>query len=990
MASCALIIGIEAYPPESGLPALSTAVGDARRMAAWLEEQDWVAHNRIRMLCAPHDPQRDERPATRAAIREALLELQHMGGQAEPGDRLYLFYAGHGLGYFSDQLLLLPQDTQADAYGDSALPWAELEFWLGSTGFQTQLCFLDTCRTADINLADLLVDACLPLDQAISGAVLADVAQYVFSTSGHRHPAIAAETVGIFSQALHAGLAGAGAVSVDHETAERVVRLGALRAYLERELPARSSGRQHCLVRGQASGDMVVARLGPATRAELRVEIQPQDVATLATVEIYRDHPETLLEVRTAPPFHFSLLQDDLYAIVVRAPGYLEEVSYSRGDRSPHVVRLRRPGEGVLSGRARALAELLIQPGEPCLPVRLYNSYGYEIEMPPRKPRGYLLRTPPDRYRAVLVTPERNIEQEIEAQAGQAATLSLPFTPSNEPHPLDRLLTALDEGQILDLRLESDQAALVVLARGIDRPIRSAPLRQGSQQLVAPSKIPGDVVDLLCHSHLGEPGPIWVTFLTAEGEEYQLLLPLLPGRATIVGIDGADGWLPSIEVLLAPIPLLRRNSAAQRRILWAQRFFKAERHSYVPSILEGLDDEPLALVLAGYAALSSKQASQTHSSALRLQAIAPTLGDGPILFAAAAHMQGQSVTDTHARPPMPILLSGLHYLVSRKPYTTPFELALDVFQCAVQSQIWLVVRGGVTSAPIVAQELQQPHQQRIGIGEQEAAPQAADVLIITATDVETDAVLREFHKELGQPFTRRFIGDKTYFYLSNISGAHAFLVQSEMGAGGPSGSLLTTAESIQALRPAAIIMVGIAFGVDRQKQRIGDILVARQLLAYELQRVGAGASSNVPHLARGNRPQTSPRLLDRFRGGAVDWKGARVHFGLVLSGDKLVDQQEFRDQLRKLEPEAIGGEMEGAGLYAVAERRKVDWILVKAVCDYADGNKDQDKARRQRTAARNAIRFVIHVLRQGGFANSTGTMADNSSDDVFDLGLAKE
>ena len=91
----------------------------------------------------------------------------------------------------------------------------------------------------------------------------------------------------------------------------------------------------------------------------------------------------------------------------------------------------------------------------------------------------------------------------------------------------------------------------------------------------------------------------------------------------------------------------------------------------------------------------------------------------------------------------------------------------------------------------------------------------------------------------------------------------------------------------------------------------------------------------------------------------------------------------FRDQLLALEPEAIGGEMEGIGLYTAAQGEKVDWILVKAICDWADGNKETDKTskastensdkaikktkttstvRDQKIAARNAAQFVIHVL----------------------------
>jgi hypothetical protein len=58
--------------------------------------------------------------------------------------------------------------------------------------------------------------------------------------------------------------------------------------------------------------------------------------------------------------------------------------------------------------------------------------------------------------------------------------------------------------------------------------------------------------------------------------------------------------------------------------------------------------------------------------------------------------------------------------------------------------------------------------------------------------------------------------------------------------------------------------------------------------------------------------------------------------------------------------------MEGAGLYAAARDAKVDWILVKAICDWADGNKGADKDARQATAARNAAQFVLHTLKTVG------------------------
>jgi len=158
-------------------------------------------------------------------------------------------------------------------------------------------------------------------------------------------------------------------------------------------------------------------------------------------------------------------------------------------------------------------------------------------------------------------------------------------------------------------------------------------------------------------------------------------------------------------------------------------------------------------------------------------------------------------------------------------------------------------------------------------------------------------------------------------------------------------------------------MVGIAFGVDTKKQSIGQVLVSKQILDYEMQRVGTEKETKeVVFRMRGNRTEASADLLSRFRAGAITWKEADVIFGLILSGAKLVDNLNYRDALRAFEPEAIGGEMEGAGLYAAAQRHNKSWILVKGVCDFADGNKSRYKKKRQVLAAGNAASFVFHVL----------------------------
>ncbi|WP_335990603.1 5'-methylthioadenosine/S-adenosylhomocysteine nucleosidase family protein [Glycomyces sp. MUSA5-2] len=247
----------------------------------------------------------------------------------------------------------------------------------------------------------------------------------------------------------------------------------------------------------------------------------------------------------------------------------------------------------------------------------------------------------------------------------------------------------------------------------------------------------------------------------------------------------------------------------------------------------------------------------------------------------------------------------------------------------------------------------------------ELMDERADILLVTATRTETRAVLDAFGIRSGDRLRRRFIGDNTYLDLNILSGAHVYLVETEMGSGGASGSALTIAEGIQALRPKSLVMVGIAFGLDPARQRIGDVLVSKQVLSYELQR--RSGSQDRRTVLRGDRISASPRLLGRCRSAAVDWDQGSVDFGLVMSGDKLVDDVDFRDELAALtDGQAIGGEMEGAGLCAAAYRGKTDWILIKAVCDWADGRKGYRKESRQKEAARKAASFAHHMIEAGG------------------------
>jgi small GTP-binding protein len=233
-----------------------------------------------------------------------------------------------------------------------------------------------------------------------------------------------------------------------------------------------------------------------------------------------------------------------------------------------------------------------------------------------------------------------------------------------------------------------------------------------------------------------------------------------------------------------------------------------------------------------------------------------------------------------------------------------------------------------------------------------------DLLLVTVNPHETKQLIKAFEEGTGSKAQPVQKNRRLYRDLGTINGTRVFHALSGMGSAGPGGTQQTVDKAIRALRPQAVICVGIAFGINDKNQSIGDILIAKQLRLYDLQRIGKRI------MLRGEKPSASTWLINVFESIAqTSWEGAPVLSGVMLTGQKLVDNFNYRKQLLGFEPEAIGGEMEGAGVYVACDDMKIDWIVVKAICDWGDGTKSKNKASRQRRAARNAADFLMHALK---------------------------
>jgi nucleoside phosphorylase len=174
--------------------------------------------------------------------------------------------------------------------------------------------------------------------------------------------------------------------------------------------------------------------------------------------------------------------------------------------------------------------------------------------------------------------------------------------------------------------------------------------------------------------------------------------------------------------------------------------------------------------------------------------------------------------------------------------------------------------------------------------------QSSRILIVTAAKVEALAVLDVF--SAARDFTQRTIGKTIYYDLGVHGGAPVFMVQSEIGIATPGGALLTVSQAIEDLHPQAIIMCGIAFGLRKDEQKLGDILISHQISCYEPQKIDCQQGQ----ISRGDRATASRRLLKLFRSGELNWQGAKLHFGRIVSGEKLVNTPEFHERLLETEP----------------------------------------------------------------------------------------
>lgn len=266
-----------------------------------------------------------------------------------------------------------------------------------------------------------------------------------------------------------------------------------------------------------------------------------------------------------------------------------------------------------------------------------------------------------------------------------------------------------------------------------------------------------------------------------------------------------------------------------------------------------------------------------------------------------------------------------------------------------------------------------------------------DIVIITALDIERNAVLKYL------PQAERIVNKGRVYYRSKIyKGGDDYLdvILLSLPYMGNVNSSIATTQAIEVWNPRYIIVTGIAGGFKRDGLHLGDLIVAEQTVYYDHGKLEKDFSprflsqpSSMELLNYAHDYNSDNWFLDIATKPPVDISHKpKVHFGIIATGEKVISNQKFGDDLQKVWTKLLAIEMEGYGsaLAAFQSTNRPGFLMVKSICDWADSSKNDNW---QLFCAHAAASYTIGLLKTligSSFNwNKNRKQAKKSSDDNY-------
>lgn len=217
------------------------------------------------------------------------------------------------------------------------------------------------------------------------------------------------------------------------------------------------------------------------------------------------------------------------------------------------------------------------------------------------------------------------------------------------------------------------------------------------------------------------------------------------------------------------------------------------------------------------------------------------------------------------------------------------------------------------------------------------------LLILTVKEPELLAVFELLEPLPRETKTLGYLSEHWMYYFGRFGLYNTVLLASHTA--GIEHALHSLGDAIRQWQPHLVINVGIAWGADPTKQKLGDVLIAEKVVNIDDVRHEMSSileSGPMPEIdARSRAIVNTCKLLWHFNN--VDDEKCQVHTGLYLGSNTLLNNPDRKKELLQRHPRAIGGEMESYAVYAAAARSKIQWMVIKGISDWGDGSKPPNK-----------------------------------------------
>lgn len=197
--------------------------------------------------------------------------------------------------------------------------------------------------------------------------------------------------------------------------------------------------------------------------------------------------------------------------------------------------------------------------------------------------------------------------------------------------------------------------------------------------------------------------------------------------------------------------------------------------------------------------------------------------------------------------------------------------------------------------------------------------------------------------------------------------------------------------------PSVIISLGICFGIDEDKQTMGDTIISEKMYPYFM---AAKINEKGLFVSDDNRFRINSQLYSKIKSEAIDLNifhglGFDSYFGNYITGEAVVSNMVMRDLFVDVTTQAVlAGDMEGYGLFkeCFCRSHKMPCLTIKSICDWgavknlaerdlfqqicedscviSDDELNSIKDRLQAYASYNAYQVLDKLLEKGLFTMS--------------------